>query len=60
VQADGIVIATGARARQQPTLAGLSNVFTLPTLADAQSLAPGRRSVPAPAASAPAAASVLS
>ena len=26
-QADGIVIATGARARQLPTLAGLSNVF---------------------------------
>jgi NADPH-dependent 2,4-dienoyl-CoA reductase/sulfur reductase-like enzyme len=40
VQADGIVIATGARARQLPTLAGLSNVFTLRTLADAQSLAP--------------------
>src|SRR4051794_19423692 len=31
VQADGIVIATGARARQLPTLAGLSNVFTLRT-----------------------------
>jgi NADPH-dependent 2,4-dienoyl-CoA reductase/sulfur reductase-like enzyme len=40
VQADGIVIATGAKARQLPTLAGLSNVFTLRTLADAQSLAP--------------------
>lgn len=40
VHADGIVIATGARARQLPTLAGLSNVFTLRTLADAQSLAP--------------------
>ena len=40
VQADGIVIATGARARQLPTLAGLSNVFSLRTLADAQSLAP--------------------
>ena len=40
VQADGIVVATGARARQLPTLAGLSNVFTLRTLADAQSLAP--------------------
>ncbi|MDQ5862281.1 MAG: NAD(P)/FAD-dependent oxidoreductase, partial [Actinomycetota bacterium] len=40
IQADGIVIATGARARQLPTLAGLSNVFTLRTLADAQSLAP--------------------
>ncbi|MGO4187890.1 NAD(P)/FAD-dependent oxidoreductase [Pseudarthrobacter sp. TAF60_1] len=40
VQADRIVIATGAKARQLPTLAGLSNVFTLRTLADAQSLAP--------------------
>lgn len=40
VEADGIVIATGARARQLPTLAGLSNVFTLRTLADAQALAP--------------------
>ncbi|MDQ0620616.1 NADPH-dependent 2,4-dienoyl-CoA reductase/sulfur reductase-like enzyme [Arthrobacter globiformis] len=40
VQADGIVIATGARARQLPALAGLSNVFSLRTLADAQSLAP--------------------
>jgi len=40
VQADGIVIATGAKARQLPTLAGLSNVFTLRTLADAQGLAP--------------------
>lgn len=40
VQADGIVIATGARARQLPTLAGLSNVFTLRTLGDAQCLAP--------------------
>jgi NADPH-dependent 2,4-dienoyl-CoA reductase/sulfur reductase-like enzyme len=40
VQADGIVVATGAKARQLPTLAGLSNVFTLRTLADAQSLAP--------------------
>ncbi|HEY3572581.1 MAG TPA: NAD(P)/FAD-dependent oxidoreductase, partial [Arthrobacter sp.] len=40
VQADGIVIATGARARQLPQLAGLSNVFSLRTLADAQSLAP--------------------
>jgi NADPH-dependent 2,4-dienoyl-CoA reductase/sulfur reductase-like enzyme len=40
VEADGIVIATGARARQLPTLAGLSNVFTLRTLADAQDLAP--------------------
>src|SRR5688500_1684722 len=29
VQADGIVIATGASARQLPTLAGLSNVFSL-------------------------------
>lgn len=40
VQADGIVIATGARARQLPTLAGLSNVFTLRTLDDARSLSP--------------------
>src|SRR4029453_740781 len=40
VQADGILIATGAKARQLPTLAGLSNVFTLRTLADAQGLAP--------------------
>ncbi|HSO90845.1 MAG TPA: FAD-dependent oxidoreductase [Arthrobacter sp.] len=40
VEADGIVIATGARARQLPVLAGLSNVFTLRTLADAQGLAP--------------------
>ncbi|GAP54422.1 benzene 1,2-dioxygenase system ferredoxin--NAD(+) reductase subunit [Arthrobacter sp. Hiyo6] len=40
VQADGIVISTGASARKLPTLAGLSNVFTLRTLADAQSLAP--------------------
>lgn len=40
VQADGIVIATGARARLLPTLAGLCNVFTLRTLGDAQSLAP--------------------
>ncbi|WP_457973539.1 NAD(P)/FAD-dependent oxidoreductase [Arthrobacter sp. D1-17] len=40
IKADGIVIATGARARQLPTLAGLSNVFSLRTLADAQALAP--------------------
>ncbi len=40
VQADGIVIATGARARSLPTLAGLSNVFTLRTIDDAQRLAP--------------------
>ena len=40
VEADGIVLATGARARQLPTLAGLDNVFTLRTLADAQALAP--------------------
>ena len=40
VRAEGIVIATGARARLLPTLAGLSNVFTLRTLGDAQSLAP--------------------
>ena len=40
IQADGIVLATGARARTLPSLAGLRNVFTLRTLADAQSLAP--------------------
>jgi len=40
VQADGIVIATGARARSLPALAGLSNVFTLRTIDDAQRLAP--------------------
>jgi NADPH-dependent 2,4-dienoyl-CoA reductase/sulfur reductase-like enzyme len=38
--ADGIVIATGARARQLPPLAGLDNVFSLRTIADAQGLAP--------------------
>ncbi|MBT2551600.1 NAD(P)/FAD-dependent oxidoreductase [Arthrobacter sp. ISL-5] len=40
VSADGIVIATGARARQLPALAGLGNVFYLRTIADAQGLAP--------------------
>ncbi len=49
VRADGVVVATGASARNLPQLAGLSNVFTLRTLADSQALAselrPGRRSV---------------
>lgn len=40
VEADAIVLATGARARTLPCLAGLSNVFTLRTMEDAQSLAP--------------------
>lgn len=40
VAADGVVIATGASARTLPELAGLSNVFTLRTLQDAQDLAP--------------------
>jgi NADPH-dependent 2,4-dienoyl-CoA reductase/sulfur reductase-like enzyme len=40
VVADGVVIATGASARTVPELAGLSNVFTLRTLQDAQDLAP--------------------
>ncbi|UKA63664.1 NAD(P)/FAD-dependent oxidoreductase [Arthrobacter sp. FW306-04-A] len=40
VVADGVVIATGASARTLPELAGLSNVFTLRTLEDAQDLAP--------------------
>jgi NADPH-dependent 2,4-dienoyl-CoA reductase/sulfur reductase-like enzyme len=40
VVADGVVIATGASARTLPELAGLSNVFTLRTLQDAQDLAP--------------------
>ncbi|WP_427134654.1 NAD(P)/FAD-dependent oxidoreductase [Pseudarthrobacter sp. S9] len=40
VQADGLVIATGASARTLPELAGLDNVFTLRTLEDAQDLAP--------------------
>lgn len=40
VQADGIVIATGARARQLPAVAGRGNVFYLRTIADAQALAP--------------------
>ncbi|MBT8159943.1 MULTISPECIES: NAD(P)/FAD-dependent oxidoreductase [Arthrobacter] len=47
ISADGILIATGARARQHPELAGLGNAFTLRTLADAQALAghmvPGAR-----------------
>jgi NADPH-dependent 2,4-dienoyl-CoA reductase/sulfur reductase-like enzyme len=40
IQADGVVIATGASARTLPELAGLANVFTLRTLEDAQDLAP--------------------
>lgn len=40
VTADGIVIATGARARRLPVLAGMANVFYLRTMADAQRLAP--------------------
>lgn len=40
LRADGVVIATGASARTLPELAGLANVFTLRTLADAQALAP--------------------
>lgn len=40
VEADGVVIATGASARTLPELAGLANVFTLRTLEDAQDLAP--------------------
>ncbi|GAA3667384.1 FAD-dependent oxidoreductase [Arthrobacter ginkgonis] len=38
VTADGIVLATGASARTLPELAGLANVFSLRTLADAQAL----------------------
>src|SRR4051794_18069239 len=49
VAADGIVLATGASARTLPELAGLANVFSLRTLADAQVLSaelqPGRRLV---------------
>ncbi|MFJ5699551.1 NAD(P)/FAD-dependent oxidoreductase [Arthrobacter sp. NPDC093139] len=40
VSADGIVIATGARARKLPALDGLENVFYLRTIADAQGLTP--------------------
>ncbi|TDK26573.1 NAD(P)/FAD-dependent oxidoreductase [Arthrobacter crusticola] len=40
IEADAVVIATGARARTLPCLAGLHNVFTLRTMADAQNLAP--------------------
>ena len=47
IAADGIVIATGARARQLPALIGVENVFTLRTISDAQGLAghlvPGAR-----------------
>ncbi|WP_309109042.1 FAD-dependent oxidoreductase [Arthrobacter sp.] len=47
VSADGIVVATGARARKLPALEGLDNVFYLRTIADAQGLAsrlvPGAR-----------------
>ncbi|MFB0836116.1 NAD(P)/FAD-dependent oxidoreductase [Arthrobacter halodurans] len=49
VRADGVVVASGARARTLPALAGLGNVFTLRTLDDARALAPelvpGRRMV---------------
>ncbi|MFD1213901.1 NAD(P)/FAD-dependent oxidoreductase [Arthrobacter sp. GCM10027362] len=49
VAADGIVLATGASARTLPELAGLANVFSLRTLADARALSaelqPGRRLV---------------
>ena len=49
LSADGIVLATGASARTLPELAGLANVFSLRTLADAQllgeELQPGRRLV---------------
>ncbi|MCG2620998.1 FAD-dependent oxidoreductase [Arthrobacter sp. I2-34] len=49
VAADGIVLATGASARTLPELAGLDNVFSLRTLADARALStelqPGRRLV---------------
>ncbi|MDQ0632259.1 NADPH-dependent 2,4-dienoyl-CoA reductase/sulfur reductase-like enzyme [Arthrobacter pascens] len=38
IEADGVVIATGASARILPVLAGLANVFTLRTLDDAQYL----------------------
>jgi NADPH-dependent 2,4-dienoyl-CoA reductase/sulfur reductase-like enzyme len=38
IEADGVVIATGAPARILPVLAGLANVFTLRTLDDAQDL----------------------
>ncbi|WP_298253949.1 NAD(P)/FAD-dependent oxidoreductase [uncultured Arthrobacter sp.] len=41
--ADGIVIATGARARVLPALSGLANVHTLRSLPDAQRLAPALR-----------------
>lgn len=39
VQADARVIATGASAPQLPAVAGMTNVYTLHTLADAQCLA---------------------
>ena len=49
VEADGIVLATGASARSFPGLSGYSNVYTLRTLADSRALAaelrPGRRLV---------------
>lgn len=49
IEADSVVIATGAYARTLPELAGLANVFTLRTLHDAQDLAlelvPGTRLV---------------
>ncbi|WP_426989228.1 NAD(P)/FAD-dependent oxidoreductase [Pseudarthrobacter sp. Y6] len=40
IEADGVVIATGASARTLPELAGLANVYTLRTMQDAQDLAP--------------------
>lgn len=39
VEADGIVIATGASARSLPEMAGYANVFSLRTLEDARQLA---------------------
>ena len=49
VEADGIILATGASARNLPGLSGYANVYTLRTLADSRALAaelrPGRRLV---------------
>lgn len=45
IEADGIVIATGASARTLPVLAGLANVHTLRTQDLAQQLIPGTRLV---------------
>ena len=44
IEADGVVIATGASARILPVVGGLANVFTLRTLDDAQDL--GSRLIP--------------